>query len=70
MKKMIWAAITVALAGAYAQTPEMKVVSGAADALGGRDRIQAVKTLTIEGEGTNPNIGQNPTPDAPSKSGK
>jgi hypothetical protein len=65
MKKMIWAAITVALAGAYAQTPEMKVVSGAADALGGRDRIQAVKTLTIEGEGTNPNIGQNPTPDAP-----
>src|SRR5208283_4890590 len=65
MKKLIWAALTFALATAYPQTPEMQVVNGAAEALGGKARIQSVKSLTIEGEGTNPNIGQNPTPDAP-----
>ena len=65
MKKMIWAFLTVSLAGALAQTPEMQVVNSAATALGGKDRIQAVKSLTIEGAGTSPNIGQNPTPDAP-----
>src|SRR3990172_9469547 len=64
MKKML-IALAVALAGACTQTPpEMQVVTDAAEALGGRDRVQAVKTLTIEGEGTNPNVGQNLTPDA------
>jgi hypothetical protein len=65
MKKLIWATLTFALAAAYAQTPEMQVVNGAAEALGGKARIQSVKSLTVEGEGTNPNIGQNVTPDAP-----
>jgi glyoxylase-like metal-dependent hydrolase (beta-lactamase superfamily II) len=65
MKKTIWTSLTFALALAYAQSPEMQVVNGAAEALGGKARIQSVKTLTVEGEGTNPNIGQNPTPDAP-----
>ena len=50
---------------AYAQTPEMAVIHSAADALGGLDRIRAVKTLIIEGEGTNPNVGQNRNPDDP-----
>ena len=48
-----------------AQTPEVAAISSAADALGGADRIRAVKTLTMEAEGINPNVGQNLTPDAP-----
>ena len=36
-------------------------------ALGGRDRILAVKTLVIEGEGTNGNLGQDMTPEAPTQ---
>ena len=43
---------------------EAQLIQAAADALGGRDRIQAVKTLTIEGYATNPNIGQAMTPEA------
>ena len=31
--------------------------------MGGGDRILAVKTLVIEGQGTSPNLGQNRTPD-------
>jgi hypothetical protein len=49
--------------GACAQSPEMKVIRAAAGAMGGKDRIQAVKTLVIEGEGPAPNLGQNVTPD-------
>jgi glyoxylase-like metal-dependent hydrolase (beta-lactamase superfamily II) len=45
-------------------TPEQQVVNDAAAALGGRDRVLAVKTLVIEGEGTNGNLGQDMTPDA------
>ncbi len=45
-------------------TPEQQIVNDAADALGGRERIQAVKTLVLEGEGTNGNLGQDMTPDA------
>jgi hypothetical protein len=51
-------------AAACAQTPaELQVVTDAASALGGVDRIQAAKTLTIEGEGAAPNVGQNTMPD-------
>jgi hypothetical protein len=31
--------------------------------LGGRQRILAIKTLTVEGEGSSPNVGQNTMPD-------
>ena len=48
-----------------AQTPEMALVQGAAGALGGLDRVRSVKTLVIEGAGTNPNVGQNRNPDDP-----
>ena len=40
-------------------------MNSAVDAVGGKDKILAVGTLTIEGEGTNPYLGQNLTPDAP-----
>jgi glyoxylase-like metal-dependent hydrolase (beta-lactamase superfamily II) len=43
---------------------EQQIVQDAAAALGGRDRILALKTLTIEGEGTNGNLGQDMTPEA------
>jgi hypothetical protein len=42
---------------------ERKLVDDAAQALGGRDRILAVKTLTIEGQGAETNLGQNVTPE-------
>ena len=43
---------------------ELQVVNDAAAALGGRDRILAVKTLTIDGFGNNPNLGQQMTPES------
>ncbi len=54
----------LALAGCATPTPEQQFLNDAADALGGRSRIEAVKTLTIEGEGTNYNLGQDMKPDA------
>src|ERR1700722_13042470 len=50
-------------ASACTQSPELKVVRAAAVAMGGQDRIQAAKTLVVEGEGDAPNLGQNVTPD-------
>src|SRR5262249_29567157 len=43
--------------------PEQQVINDAAAALGGRDRIVAVKTLVIEGDGANGNLGQDLTPE-------
>ena len=43
--------------------PERKAVDDAAAALGGKDRLLAAKTLTIEGGGSAPNVGQNRMPD-------
>jgi hypothetical protein len=61
----MWAVCVAVLAGACAQLPpEMQVVNDAAAALGGKDRIQAMKTLIIEGEGPAPNAGQNRMPDS------
>ena len=45
-------------------SPESQVIHDAAQALGGQARIQQIKTLIIEGEGTAPNLGQNITPDS------
>jgi glyoxylase-like metal-dependent hydrolase (beta-lactamase superfamily II) len=53
-----------ALAGCSRPTPEQQIVNDAAAALGGADRIQAVKTLVLEGAGTNGNLGQDVTPEA------
>jgi glyoxylase-like metal-dependent hydrolase (beta-lactamase superfamily II) len=56
--------ITSALAGCAQPTPEQQFINDAATALGGRSRIEAVKTLTIEGEGVNYNLGQDMKPEA------
>lgn len=53
-----------ALAGCSRPTPEQQIVNDAAQALGGADRIAAVKTLVIEGTGTQYNLGQDVVPGA------
>src|SRR5262245_63279381 len=47
----IAALVCALLLTAVAQTPEQQVVDDAATALGGRDRIMAVKTMLLEGAG-------------------
>jgi glyoxylase-like metal-dependent hydrolase (beta-lactamase superfamily II) len=66
MKRMAWLVLiaAAALSGCTQATPEQQTINDAAAALGGRDRILAVKTLVIEGGGTNGNLGQDMTPDA------
>ena len=54
----------LAIAGCSRATSEQQIVDDAAAALGGRDRLLAIKTLVIEGEGTNGNLGQDMTPEA------
>jgi len=54
----------VVFAGCTSAPPEKAIINNAAAALGGADKIQAVKTLTITGSGENLNLGQNSSPDA------
>ena len=56
--------VSIVLTAACARpTPEQQIVNDAADALGGREKILAVKTLVIEGGGANGNLGQDLTPE-------
>jgi len=57
--------ILATAAMAFGQSAGMKAINGAAEALGGKNKILAVKTLQIEGSGVAPNIGQNPHPEGP-----
>ena len=52
------------LAGCSPGTAEQQFLEDATEQLGGRGRIAAVKTLTIEGEGVNYNLGQDMRPEA------
>lgn len=45
------------------QTPEQAFVADVELALGGGDRIGAIKTLVLQGEGTQGNLGQDMTPE-------
>jgi len=65
MNFKIAAIALLARAAAFGQAPEMTVIARAAEALGGKDKVLAVKTLLIEGSGINPNVGQNPLPESP-----
>jgi glyoxylase-like metal-dependent hydrolase (beta-lactamase superfamily II) len=58
------ALLAAAVSGCATPTPEQQIANDAATALGGRDRVLAVKTIVIEGEGSNGNLGQDMTPDA------
>ena len=44
--------------------PEQQLLADAAAALGGADRIGALKSIAVDGEGDAPNIGQNRMPDS------
>ena len=71
MTRALVVAAAAALAASCTQvTPEKQIVNDAAAALGGRDRILAVKTLVVEGEGINGNLGQDMTMDATSQAFK
>ena len=54
MNQTVWFSMLaiVAMWGCGGATPEQQVISDAAAALGGRERIEAVKTLVVTGEGT------------------
>ncbi len=52
------------LAACARPAPEQQLVNDAASALGGADRLLTVKTLVIEGEGTQYNLGQDISPGA------
>lgn len=54
----------LAAAGCAPQPPEQQFVNDALRAVGGRARVEAVKTLVIEGEGVNYNLGQDMKPEA------
>ena len=56
--------LLLALAGCAPAPPEQQFVDDAMRALGGRDRVAAAKTLVIEGEGVNYNLGQDMKPEA------
>jgi glyoxylase-like metal-dependent hydrolase (beta-lactamase superfamily II) len=45
------------------RTPEQQFVNDAMQALGGRSRVEAVKTLTADGEGVHYNLGQDLQPE-------
>lgn len=55
--------LTLVLAGCAKATPEQAVIDDAVRALGGRSRVEAVKTLTQRGHGLLGNIGQDMRPD-------
>jgi glyoxylase-like metal-dependent hydrolase (beta-lactamase superfamily II) len=58
------AVLLAGLAGCTPATPEQQALTDITQALGGRDRVANLKTLVLEGEGTNWNVGQDMTIDA------
>ena len=65
MNRGVWVvAVTLAASACAPSTPESRVIDEVATALGGRERVEAVHTLVLEGQGEQPNIGQNMSPEA------
>src|SRR5688572_998340 len=54
----------VMVAACASTTPEQQIIRDAASALGGAERLQAVRTLVVEGQGTHYNLGQDIAPGA------
>ncbi|HEY6509438.1 MAG TPA: hypothetical protein VIY56_15565, partial [Vicinamibacterales bacterium] len=61
LKSVLVLCVTAACSTA---TPEQQIVNDAAAALGGADRVMAVKTLVLDGTGTQYNLGQDVVPGA------
>jgi glyoxylase-like metal-dependent hydrolase (beta-lactamase superfamily II) len=66
MTRIAYVALVAAatMIGCSTPAPEQQAIDEVATALGGRDRILAVKTIVIEGEGTQYNLGQDLVPNA------
>lgn len=66
MSRRTWFALALlaALTGCTPLTPEQQVIADAARALGGEGRIRTARTLALEGEATNFNLGQDMRPEA------
>ena len=62
--RTLLATIALAAVGCSPPPPEQQFLSDAMTALGGRSRIEAAKTLVIEGKGVNYNLGQDMKPEA------
>lgn len=58
------AAVAVILTGCSPQPPDQQFLNDALRALGGRARVEAIKTIVIEGEGASYNLGQDVRPEA------
>ncbi len=56
--------VVAAFSACARRTPEAQLVNEAASALGGAERLQAIKAIAIEGEGTQFNLGQDIVPGA------
>ena len=71
MRLTSWIVPALFAAAAWGQSPEMKVVNAAAEAMGGKDRVLSIRTLKIYGYGQQAyqNGGGNivGSPDAPQK---
>jgi len=65
MKRIPWVfLIALTVSSCNRTPPERQAVVDAANALGGVEKILALRTLTMEGEGSAANIGQNTMPDS------
>src|SRR3954469_22937379 len=62
--RLLLAAVATAATACNRTPPELQVIVDAAEAMGGRQKIVEARTLTIEGEGDAPNVGQNTMPDS------
>src|SRR5215831_15943624 len=64
LRALVIAATAACVASSCNRTPPgAQAIVDAADAMGGRQKVVSIKTLTIEGEGDAPNVGQNKTPE-------
>ncbi len=64
-RQLVTLVTLVLLASCSRTSPEMQVVVDAANAMGGRQRIEGVRTIQIEGQGMNGAAGGGATPDTP-----
>ncbi|MBM3769761.1 MAG: MBL fold metallo-hydrolase [Acidimicrobiia bacterium] len=64
---VVVAACLVVGACGSSQGTSQQVIEQAAAALGGLDRLRSLKSIAMEGEGTNGNLGQDLTPEATSQ---
>ena len=61
---LLCSAFAISLASCKPKPPEQQFIDDAMNAVGGRARVEQVKTIAIEGTGVNYNLGQDVKPDA------